>query len=315
MLSLKSLLCIPLILIVSVSCIYAKLEKENKVELAPSAVLEIDILLSFADDDKSGSAAIGRLEAGIEAAVGEKVEAGLFIELGDEDVIGLLETWFTFKPVDFLSLTAGQLTMPFGEYATELQTDPFVMCGCEIDSSNEIPGAETIFPGFIAGVEIAGFSAAVGAYNSSYSELLEAFTVKMGYSFKEIVYAGVSTRFETGKKIDLDVNLTLSPWSFLALIGEVYTGLNDEGSDSKLLGIHSELDIMPIDPLLIAVRFGRLVDNSKEGSGGMQLGGCVKYSVNDHITFGLEVNGSAVIIDGETGSFDDLGVRIGFGIE
>lgn len=313
--SLKNLLSIPLILTVFVSFIYAELEKGNNVELAPSAVLEIDILQSFADDDKSGSAGIGRLEAGIEAAVGEKVEAGLFVELGDEDVIGLLETWFTFKPVEVLSLTAGQLTMPFGEYATELQTDPFVMCGCAIDSSNEIPGAETIFPGFIAGIDRAGFSASVGAYNSSYSERLEAFAMKMGYSFKEILSAGVSTRFETGKKIDLDVNLTLCPWSFLALIGEIYTGLNDEKSDRKPLGIHSELDIMPVDPLLIAVRFGRLVDNSKKGSGGMQLGGCVKYSVNDHVTFGLEVNGNAVIIDGETGSFDNLGVRIGFGIE
>ena len=130
-----------------------------------------------------------------------------------------------------------------------------------------------------------------------------------------MVYVGISSRFETSRKIDLDVNLSLSPLPFLALIGEVYTGLKDEESDNKLLGIHSELDIMPIDPLVLAARFGRLVDHNKDGSGGIQLGGCVKYSVNDHITFGIEANGNAEIDGGEIGGWDDLVFRIGCSIE
>ena len=72
---------------------------------------------------------------------------------------------------------------------------------------------------------------------------------------------------------------------------------------------------MPVDPLVIAVRFGRLVDNNKDGFGGIQLGGCVKYSVNDHITFGVEANGNAEITDGKTGGWDDLVIRIGCTIE
>jgi hypothetical protein len=318
----RNFVCISAVVALFVSFTYAEAEKKKAetdtkkaLALAPSGVLEIDVLQSFAEDDKSGSAAVGRLEAGVETSIGEKVDAGLFLELGDEDVIGPLETWFTFNPVEILSLTAGQLTMPFGEYATELMTDPLVMCGYEIDSITEISGAETIFPGCIVCVEIAGFSGAAGVYNSSYSEHFEACAVKMGYSFKEMVSAGIASRFDTGKKIDLDVNLTISPWPFLALLGEVYTGLNDEKSDNRLLGIHSELDIMPLEPLVIAVRFGRLVDNQKEGAGGIQLGGCVKYSVSDHITFGIEANGNATISGGETGSWDDLAFRIGCSIE
>ena len=103
-------------------------ENETGVDLAPSAVLEVDVLQSFTDDDKTGSAEVGRLETGIEATVGEKVEAGIYLELGDDNAVGLLETWFTFRPVEVLSLTAGQLTMPFGENATELFTDPLVQC-------------------------------------------------------------------------------------------------------------------------------------------------------------------------------------------
>ena len=317
----RNFVCVLVIAIMFVSFTYAEAEKEKAgtekeevVELAPSGVLEIDILQSFAEDDKSGSAEVGRLETGVEAAIGEKVEAGLFVELGDEDVIGLLETWFTFKPVEVLSLTAGQLTMPFGEYATELMTDPLVMSGYE-DDSIEIAGAETIFPGFIAGLESESFFIAAAAYNASHSERLEAFAVKTGFSIKEIVSSGASIRIEPFSIIDLDVNLAVTPVPFIAIIGELYTGIKNGDDGNKLLGIHSELDIMPVDPLVIAVRFGRLVDNNKDGSGGIQLGGCVKYSVNDHITFGIEANGNAEISGGETGSWDGLVVRIGCSIE
>ena len=183
----RNFVCISAVVALFVSFTYAEEEKKKAVELAPSGVLEIDILQSFAEDDKSGSAEVGRLETGIEASVGEKVEAGLFLELGDDDIIGLLETWFTFKPVEVLSLTAGQLTMPFGEYATELMTDPLVMSGYE-DDGIEIAGAETIFPGFIAGLELESFFIAAAAYNASHSDRLEAFAVKTGFSIKEIAW-------------------------------------------------------------------------------------------------------------------------------
>lgn len=315
----RNFVCALLITIMFVSFTYAEAEKEKAgtekvVELAPSGVLEVDILQSFAEDDKSGRAEIGRLETGVEAAIGEKVEAGLFVELGDEDVIGLLETWFTFKPVEVLSLTAGQLTMPFGEYATELMTDPLVMSGYE-DGSIEVAGAETIFPGFIAGLESESFFIAAAAYNASHSERLEAFAVKTGFSIKEIVSSGASIRIEPFSIIDLDVNLAVTPVPFIVIIGELYTGIKNGDDGNKLLGIHSELDIMPVDPLVIAFRFGRLVNNNKDGSGGIQLGGCVKYSVNDHITFGIEANGNAEISGGETGSWDGLVIRVGCSIE
>ncbi len=316
----RGFICIPIIIALFFSFIYAdddKSDTENKKTLgfAPSGVLEIDILQSFAEEDKTGCAGVGRLETGVEVDVGDKVNAGLFLELGDEDVTGLLETWFTFKPAAFLSLTAGQLTMPFGEYATECMTDPLVMSGYTIDSTADIPGAETIFPGCIAGVEIAGFTGAVGVYNSSYSQRLEACAVKLAYAYKEIVSAGISSRFETNKKIDLDAGLTINPWPFLALLGELYTGLNDEENDNRLLGIHSELDITPVEPLIIALRFGRLVDHNKDGSGSIQLGGCIKYVLNDHFTFGIEANGNAAIDDGETGGWDDLVMRLGCSVE
>lgn len=308
------LACILTVFALFVSLAYSQAENKNVLELAPSGVLEVDILQSLAEDDKSGSAGVGRLETGIEASAGDKVEAALFLELGDDNAIGLLETWFTFKPVEVLSLTAGQLTMPFGEYATQLMTDPLLMSGYAIDSTAEVAGAETIFPGFIAGVEIAGFSAAFAAYNSSYTERFEAFAAKIVYSLKENFSAGVSSRFEASKKIDIDANLSLSPWSFLALIGEVYIGLNDEESDNKLLGIHSELDVMPVNPLVLAVRFGRLVDNNAEGTGCLQLSGGAKYSVNDHITFGIEANLNAEIVDGKAGNLDKFLLRIGCSI-
>lgn len=289
-------------------------EKEKVVELAPSGVLEVDILQSFAEGDKSGSSEVGRLETGVEATAGEKVEAGLFLELGDEDVMGLLETWFTFKPVDVLSLTAGQLTMPFGEYATELMTDPLVMCGYE-DGDIEIAGVETIFPGFITSLELEGFFIAAAAYNASYSERLEAFAAKTGFSFKEIVSSSVSIRIEPSSIIDLDVNLAVTPVSFIAIIGELYTGIKNGDDGNKLLGIHSELDIMPAEPLVISLRFGRLTDHNKDGSGSIQIGGCVKYSLNDHITFGIEAHGNADIEDDETGGWDHLVLRLGCSVE
>ena len=46
-----------------------------------------------------------------------------------------------------------------------------------------------------------------GVYNASYSERFEAFCVKLGYAFKDIVSAGASVRFEPSSKIDLDVSL------------------------------------------------------------------------------------------------------------
>ena len=127
--------------------------------------------------------------------------------------------------------------------------------------------------------------------------------------------SGASIRIEPFSIIDLDINLAVTPVPFIAIIGELYTSIKNGDDGNKLLGIHSEFDIMPVDPLVIAVRFGRLVDNKKEGSGGIQLGGCVKYSVNDHITFGIETNGNAEISGGETGSWDDLAFRIGCSIE
>lgn len=315
MLSQNKLLGLLFVFMLFVSFTYSESEKGSGVDLAPSAVLEVDVLQSFAEDDKTGSTEIGRLETGIEAAVGGKVEAGLFVELGNDDVIGLLETWFTFKPVEVLSLTAGQLTMPFGEYATELFTDPLVMCGYEDEDSIVIPGAETIFPGFIAGVDVSGFYAMAGVYNASYSERFEAFCVKLGYAFKDIVSAGASVRFEPSSKIDLDVSLSVTPVSFFTVIGEVYTGLNDGESDNRLLGIHGELDIIPVEELIIPLRFGRLVDNREKGSGDMQLAGGARYLLNDHITFGIEFNSNALISNGEIGHFDNIGVRFGFGIE
>ena len=314
MLSQNKMLGLFFIFMFFVSFIYSESEKEGGVDLSPSAVLEVDVLQSFADDDKTGRSEVGRLEAGIEAAAGEKVEAGLFIELGEDNAIALLETWFTFKPVEELSLTAGQMTMPFGEYATELFTDPLVLCGYEDDSVG-ISGAETIFPGFIVGVDVSGFYAMAGVYNASYSERFEAFCVKLGYAFKEIVSANASVRFEPYSKIDLDVSLSVTPVSFFALIGEVYTGLNDGESDNRLLGIHTELDIMPIEELIIPIRFGRLVDNREKGSGNLQLAGGAKYSLNEHVFFGIEFNSNAIITDGEIGHFDNIGVRFGFGIE
>lgn len=298
-----------------VSFTYSEPEKENGIELTPSAVLEVDVLQSFSDDDKTGSSEVGRLETGMEAAVGEKVEAGLFVELGEDNAIGLLETWFTFRPVEALSLTAGRLTMPFGEYATELFTDPLVMCGYEDEGSIGIPGAETIFPGFIAGVDVSGFHAMAGVYNASFSERFEAFCVKLGYAFKDIVSAGASARFEPSSKVDLDVSLSVTPVSFFTVIGEVYTGLNDGESDNRLLGIHTELDIMPVEQLIIPLRFGRMVNNREKGSGSMQLAGGARYLFNDHITFGIEFNSNAEITDGETGDFENIGIRFGFGIE
>ncbi len=77
------------IFIISFSFINAELEKDNAINFAPYSVLEIDIMQSLNKDNKTG----------IEASVGKKVETGLFIELQDEYKIGLLETWFTFKPV------------------------------------------------------------------------------------------------------------------------------------------------------------------------------------------------------------------------
>ena len=310
----KSLSGILFVFILFISYTYSEQDRESGVELAPSAVLEVDILQSVADDDKTGIAEVGRLETGIEAAAGEKVEAGLFIELGDDNAVGLLETWFTFKPVEVLSLTAGQLTMPFGEYATELFTDPLVLCGYE-DDSIVISGAETIFPGFIAGVDASGFYAMAGVYNASYSERFEAFALKLGYAFKEIASANASVRFEPYSKIDLDVSLYITPVSFLAVMGELYTGLNDAESDNRLLGIHTELDIMPIEELIIPFRFGRIVDNREKGSGGLQLAGGAKYILNDHVFFGIEINSNVEISDGETGHFDNVGFRFGFGIE
>lgn len=308
----KSLSGLFFILILFISYTYS--EEDNGVDLAPSAVLEVDVLQSVADDDKIGTAEVGRLETGIEAAVGDKVETALFLELGDDNAISLLETWFTFKPVEALSLTAGHLTMPFGEYATELFTDPLLMCGYEDDSIG-IMGAETIFPGFITGVDVSGFSAIAGVYNASFSERFEAFAVKLGYAFKEIASANASVRFEPYSKIDLDVSLSISPVPFFAVVGELYTGLNDDQSDDRLLGIHTELDIIPVEQLIIPIRFGRLVDNREEGCGNLQLAGGAKYALNDHVFFGIEINSNAVISNGETGDFDNVGFRFGFGIE
>ena len=302
------------ILILFISYTYSEQDKENGVELVPSAVLEVDVLQSIADDDKTGTAEVGRLEAGMEAVAGEKVEAGLFIELGDDNAISLLETWFTFRPVEVFSLTAGQMTMPFGEYATELFTDPLVLCGYEGDSLC-ISGAETIFPGFIAGVDVSGFYAMAGVYNASFSERFEAFALKLGYAFKEIASANASVRFEPYSKIDLDVFLSITPVSFLAVMGELYTGLNDGDSDNRILGIHTELDIIPIEELIIPIRFGRLVDNREKGSGDLQLAGGAKYVLNDHVFFGIEINSHVEISEGETGHFDNVGFRFGFGIE
>ena len=310
----RNFLGILMIFMIEVSFSYAETEKENGVDLTPSAVLEIDILQSFTDDDKTGSAEVGRLEAGMEAAAGEKVEAGLFLELGDDNMIALLETWFTFKPIEALSFTAGQMTMPFGEYATELFTDPLVLCGYEDDSIG-ICGAETIFPGFIAGVDVSGFYAMAGVYNASFSERFEAFCVKLGYAFKDVVSANASVRFEPYSKTDLDVSLSVTPVSFLAVMGEVHTGLNDGESDNRLLGMHAELDIIPVEELIIPLRFGRLVDNREKGSGNIQLAGGAKYILNDHVFFGIEINSNAVILNGETGDFDNIGFRFDFGIE
>ncbi len=293
---------------------FAETEKKIGIDLAPSALVEIDVLQSFADNDKTGSAALGRFEAGIEAAAGEKVDAGVYIELGNEYAINLLETWFTFKPVEVLSLTAGHVTMPFGEYRTELFTDPLVLCGF-VDDSIVIPGAEIIATGFKTGIDINGFFTMAGVYNSPYTNRFEAFGVKLGYYFKEIIFLSASGRFEPYSKIDLDVSLYSRPIPFFAVIGEVYTGLKNGDNENRLIGIHTELEIIPIEKLTIPVRFGQMVDNSNKGTGYMQLASGARYLFNKHITFGIEFNSTAKIVNGETGSFDNLGIRFAFSVE
>lgn len=289
-------------------------QEEKGVNLSPFAVLEIDLSQSFAEHDKTGSGEVGRLEAGVIASVGDKVEAGLSIQLVDQTAIELLETWFTFKPVEALSLGAGHVTMPFGEYATNLFSDPLVLGGFESDSVL-IPGAETIAPGLLAGFDLHGFSAMVGVYNSSCTERLEAFGIKLGYYFKEIVAVNSSLRLEPYSKIDLDASLFFSPIRFVALIGEIYTALSDDHSDKSFFGIHTEIDIIPIEKLTIPIRFGQILDDLEEGTGCIDLAGGARFQLNDHITFGTEFKSYAKIVKGKRGGFDDLVVRISFGIE
>ncbi len=310
----KKFLWIISILSISFSVINANSEKDNTLSLAPSGILEIDVMQSFNKDNKSGSAAIGRLETGIEASVGKKVETGLFLELQDENKIGLLETWFTFIPFKPTSLTIGQLTMPFGEYKTELLTDPLVMCGYEGDSV-EILGAETICPGFIVGFNRNGFSSLAAYYNSLYSGLFEAFTVKLGYTFKDIVSTGASFRFESGSKIGFSANFSTTPIKHLTIIGEFYTGLNNGKSNNKLLGIHNEINILPTDPLVIVGRFGWLVDSKDQNFGAIQIAGGTKYVFKEHMTIGLEINAWNSIVNNKTQGFNNFGLRIGFCIE
>ncbi len=204
--------------------------------------------------------------------------------------------------------------MPFGEYKTELLTNPLVMSGYESDSA-VILGAETICPGFICGFNRNGFSALTAAYNFLNSGFLEAFTVKLGYAFKEIVSAGTSFRFESGSKIDFTVNFSLTPMKHLTIIGEFYTGLKNGKSNNKILGIHNEINIIPTDPLVVVGRFGWLVDSKDRNFGAIQIAGGTKYFFNDHVTIGLEINAKNSIVDNKTQGFNNIGIRIGCCIE
>lgn len=86
--------------------------------VAVGGVVELELV----NEDSSVSAGLAKVELGIAAAIDDEWGAEVVVE-NDEGSIALADAFLTYEPGG-LSVSAGQQTLPFGVYYTNLVSDP-----------------------------------------------------------------------------------------------------------------------------------------------------------------------------------------------
>ena len=98
----------------------------NRIEIG--GLVELDAVSSkdYAGDH-STEANLATLEIGLAAPINDTVSAEILLEKDDEDDIAVADAFLTFEPADTLAISAGQQTLRFGVFETNMISDPMTL--------------------------------------------------------------------------------------------------------------------------------------------------------------------------------------------
>lgn len=281
-------------------------DEEDKLKINRSYTVELDMAQNLSKNNATGNASVGTVELDVDFECPGNI-GGMLAVLAENDMsaVSFDEASMRFKPVDRLEIKGGHFLMPFGELSTELLTDPLI-----------IDAVETKAAGVRAGIKTGLFTASAAIYNFSGTNRLEAGAARAAYSFKESGTISVSLRSRPGMNADMDAAVSV-PVSVVTFIGEAYKSISrPEGQNIPVFGFYGELNVNPVEPLMVAARFERSTEGAQNSTGTERIAAGSVYSLNKHISTGVEFDLDASVLNGIRSNWQkSILMRLTLGIE
>ncbi|MFO7607309.1 MAG: LbtU family siderophore porin [Desulfurivibrionaceae bacterium] len=149
-----------------------------------SGVVEVEAGFSDGDDGSESDIAVATVEFGLEAQINGYSAAQVLFLYEDGEDLGVDEAFITLGNLERnpLYLTAGKLYVPFGNYETQMISDPLTL---EIGE-----GGENVIQ---IGIETAGFYASAYGFNGDTadggSDVVEHYGLNGGYALESAAFS------------------------------------------------------------------------------------------------------------------------------
>ncbi|MFN2369275.1 MAG: LbtU family siderophore porin [Desulfurivibrionaceae bacterium] len=149
-----------------------------------SGLVEVEAGFSDGDDGNESDIAAATVELGLEAQINDYSAAQVLFLYEDGEGLGVDEAFLTLGNLERnpLYLTAGKLYAPFGNYETQMISDPLTL---EIGEAGE--------DAIQVGIETAGFYASAYGFNGDTddggSDVVEHYGINGGYAFESAAFS------------------------------------------------------------------------------------------------------------------------------